>query len=318
MTTQNNKKLNIDIKSQLAKLIATENVQVEHNAVKTASFDTLNRILTLPIFKVQSGDVYDMLIAHECAHALYTPQSGWQEIQNDDELRSYCNVLEDTRIDKLIQKKYPGVVKNYLNGWDILNKQNFFGIKKIDVNTDLMLIDKINLRSKSLDRMVFNYTPEELMWLVKVDKIKSWKDVVKVAKELLNWQKKQVEKLKKLPNFDELSISKNYKLSNSSGKDSGNNEDLEKMSSSTSDDENKDEKNTKDTKIIKSPVGGGQGTLKSITDVSYESKKETLVDTSKKYSYFNLPEVNLKNCFVSNKSFLNNFRKYINTEKLKK
>jgi hypothetical protein len=30
-----------------------------------------------------------------------------------------------------------------------------------------MLIDKINLRSKSLDRMVFNYTPEELMWLSK-------------------------------------------------------------------------------------------------------------------------------------------------------
>ncbi|MFO7691161.1 MAG: hypothetical protein R6W83_11530, partial [Cryobacterium sp.] len=25
-------------------------------------------------------------------------------------------------------------VKNYLNGWDILNKQNFFGIKNIDVN----------------------------------------------------------------------------------------------------------------------------------------------------------------------------------------
>ena len=37
---------------------------------------------------------------------------------------------------------------------------------------------------------------------------------------------------------------------------------------STSDDEKKDEKNTKGTKIIKSPVGGGQGTLKSITDVS--------------------------------------------------
>jgi hypothetical protein len=189
MTTQKNKKLNIDIKSQLAKLIATENVQVEHNAVKTASFDTLNRILTLPIFKVQSGDVYDMLIAHECAHALYTPQSGWQEIQNDDELRSYCNVLEDTRIDKLIQKKYPGVVKNYLNGWDILNKQNFFGIKNIDVNTDLMLIDKINLRSKSLDRLKFKLSKEEDKWLDVVDSIKSWKDVVKVAKQMLDWQK---------------------------------------------------------------------------------------------------------------------------------
>ena len=64
MTTQ----ININTKSQLAKLIATENLTVQHNNVKTASFDTLNRILTLPVFKVQTGDIYDMLIAHECAH----------------------------------------------------------------------------------------------------------------------------------------------------------------------------------------------------------------------------------------------------------
>ena len=79
MTTQ----INIDIKSQLAKLIATENITIQHNNVKTASFDTVNRILTLPIFKVQSGDVYDMLIAHECSHALYTPTNGWKKIADD-------------------------------------------------------------------------------------------------------------------------------------------------------------------------------------------------------------------------------------------
>ena len=43
MTTQ----ININTKSQLAKLIATENLTVQHNNVQTASFDTLNRILTL-------------------------------------------------------------------------------------------------------------------------------------------------------------------------------------------------------------------------------------------------------------------------------
>jgi len=32
---------------------------------------------------------------------------------DNQELRSYVNVLEDTRIDHLIQKKYPGVVLNY-------------------------------------------------------------------------------------------------------------------------------------------------------------------------------------------------------------
>ena len=105
MDTQNTKKINFGTKSQLAKLIASENITVQHNQVKTASFDTLNRILTLPIFKVQSGDVYDMLIAHECAHALWTPTDGWAKIADDNELRSYVNVLEDCRIDKKIRKK---------------------------------------------------------------------------------------------------------------------------------------------------------------------------------------------------------------------
>ena len=115
--------VNLDTKSQLAKLIATENIEVQHNKVKTASFDTLNRILTLPLFKQQSGDVYDMLISHECAHALWTSTDGWKEIAEDNELRSYVNVLEDCRIDRMIQKKYPGVVKNYINGFDVLEKQ---------------------------------------------------------------------------------------------------------------------------------------------------------------------------------------------------
>ena len=44
-----------------------------------------------------------MLIAHECAHALWTPYKEWEGIDNK-ELRSYVNVIEDTRIDKLIQK----------------------------------------------------------------------------------------------------------------------------------------------------------------------------------------------------------------------
>ena len=42
---------NIEKKSTLAKLLATENIQVEQNNVQTASFDVENRILTIPIFK---------------------------------------------------------------------------------------------------------------------------------------------------------------------------------------------------------------------------------------------------------------------------
>ncbi len=168
MDTQKQSIVNLDTKSQLAKLIATENIEVQHNKVKTASFDTLNRILTLPLFKQQSGDVYDMLIAHECAHALWTPSDGWKEIADDKELRSYVNVLEDCRIDRMIQKKYPGVVKNYINGFDVLEKQNFFGTHDKDINKDLMLIDKINLFYKSSKRLPFIFStvlPRYISWV---------------------------------------------------------------------------------------------------------------------------------------------------------
>ena len=77
----------------------------------------------------------------------------WLVRCDDNELRSYVNVLEDCRIDKKIQKKYPGVVRNYLNGFDIMDEQDFFGIKDKDINNDLMLIDKINLYYKSSKRL---------------------------------------------------------------------------------------------------------------------------------------------------------------------
>ena len=204
--------MNLEVKSNLAKLLATENITIQHNNVKTASFDVKNRVLTLPIFKQKSGDVYDMLIAHECAHALYTPYEQWEGI-DDKELRSYVNVLEDTRIDHLIQKKYPGVIKNYQNGFDILEKQNFFGISGKDINKELMIIDKINLRSKSMNRLPFSFAPLDDKWLTKVDALKTFDDVLTLAKEMLEWQKDQVEQMKKLPDFDNHVISKTYELS---------------------------------------------------------------------------------------------------------
>ena len=205
--------MNLEVKSNLAKLLATENITIQHNNVKTASFDVKNRVLTLPIFKQKSGDVYDMLIAHECAHALWTPYEKWQGIDNA-ELRSYVNVLEDTRIDLLIQAKYPGVVSNYKNGFDILEKQNFFGISGRNINKDFMIIDKINLRSKSLQRLPFDFNDQDMVWLDKVDALVTFDDVLALAKEMLDWQKEQVEQMQKLPNFDELEISKAYGINN--------------------------------------------------------------------------------------------------------
>ena len=317
-------------KSQLAKLLATENITVQENNVKTASFDVVNRILTLPIFKTDSKDVTDMLIAHECAHALYTPTKSWQDITDDDELRSYINVLEDTRIDKLVQSKYPGIVRNYENGFDILNSKNFFGIKDKNINTDLMLIDKINLRSKSLNRLSFIFSNDDNKWLKKVDAIKTFKDVVKVAKDMLSWQKKQIDQMKKLPNFDELAIVKSYELSDKKPDDSNttdqdsnddNAKEADKQSASEGKTESESDKEKpavgdktekvegEDKKKSGGAVGaGGDGSLKSITNNWFEGKKEQLMDTKTSYSYKNIPDPILDKVIRSNKDFVNDMK----------
>ena len=312
--------INLDTKSILAKLIATENIQVQHNKVKTASFDTKHRVLTLPVFKNQKGDVYDMLIAHECAHALHTPTDGWASIMHDDSLRSYVNVLEDCRIDRIIQKQYPGVVKNYLNGFDILEKQNFFGTNGKDLNKELMLIDKINLFYKSSKRLPISFSSVDNNWLSKVDALKTFDDVVNLAKLMLEWQKKDLEKLKKLPDFDKHLISDNYNLNDdeSENEDESNSEESsENGESQQAEDNGEDKKDGEEQTAVNSEAkeGGGKGVapgvLVSITNENMESKMSSLHDQEKSYSYFTLPKVRLNDMIVSNNKFLNDMRKHI-------
>ena len=319
MTTQNNTLIKLDTKSQLAKLIATENITIQHNQVKTASFDTVNRVLTLPIFKVQSGDVYDMLIAHECSHALHTPTNGWKKISDDDSLRQYVNVLEDCRIDLLIQKKYPGVVRNYLNGFDILEKQNFFGLNGKDVNTDLMLIDKINMRSKSSNRISFIWSAEDKEWLQKVDALKTFNQVVKLAKEMLDWQKKKIIELKKLPDFDDHPFSEAYgdesdETDIESDDSKNENGDSEGNAENKENDGEEEDKSSKANAHAKGAGGDGgvdPANLKVITNETFEQNKEQLLDGHTSYNYFNLPKVNLKNVIVSNKEWIKTWKQTV-------
>ena len=183
-------------KSQLAKLLATENIEVQENAVQTASFDVVNRVLTIPVFKEEQKckHVYDMLVGHEVSHALNTPSDSWKDMSNrSKEFRSFVNVIEDARIDKLIQKKYPGLVDDYLKGFDKMLKYNFFGTKDKDMMS-YALIDKINLYYKSSKRLDFKFTNKEKILVDAVDNCKNFDDVLKLAEEILGYCKKELEK----------------------------------------------------------------------------------------------------------------------------
>ena len=103
-----------EIKSQLAKLLATEDLIVENKPVETAEFNVHTRVLTLPNWEKASNNVYDALVAHEVGHALYTPDIDWRETHKIPQ--NYVNIVEDARIEKLMKRRYEGLANTFYNG----------------------------------------------------------------------------------------------------------------------------------------------------------------------------------------------------------
>lgn len=182
----------ISAKETLAKLMATENLLVEHANVPTAAFDLMKRKLFLPNWKNISDSVYTLLISHEVGHAIFTPKEQWeQEILNaksGNTLKTVVNIVEDVRIEKLIQQKYPGTVRSFKAGYDELEKSNLFGTRGKDIN-EYGLLDRLNLHFKVGHFGYVNvpFSDKEKPWLQKVSSCKTFADVVVTAKELIEF-----------------------------------------------------------------------------------------------------------------------------------
>ena len=177
-------------KSLLAKLLASENLTVEHGNYPTASMDVKNRVLRLPIWKEMSGSLYDLMVLHEVGHALYTPEDGWHGATCDKGpgFKSFLNVVEDARIERKIKDKYPGGRKAFISGYKTLIEQDFFGIKDVDLN-ECNLIDRINLHFKGGWIHDIRFSDEELEFVEKVKTTMTWEDVLRVSEELYEYAK---------------------------------------------------------------------------------------------------------------------------------
>jgi hypothetical protein len=187
----------ISAKETLAKLMATENILVEHANIPTAGFDLVNRKLLLPNWKNISDDVYTLLISHEVGHALFTPKDEWaDEIlkTKDYSLKQVVNVVEDVRIEKLIQQKYPGTVRAFKSGYDELEKANLFGTKNRDINS-YGLIDRLNIHFKigHFGYAKVPFSSEERPWIDRISSCKSFADVLKVAADLKQYVEEHPE-----------------------------------------------------------------------------------------------------------------------------
>ena len=179
-----------EIKSQLAKLLATEDLIVEHKQCETASFNVHTRVLTLPMWERASNDVYDLLVSHEVGHALFTPDENWLEKVAIPP--QFVNVVEDARIEKMMKRQYAGISKTFFKGYKELNEEDFFSISDESI-PDLNLADRANLYFKVGNFVDISFESEEKSLVQKIAEVETFDEVLKVAEELYLFCKKEKE-----------------------------------------------------------------------------------------------------------------------------
>lgn len=186
--------INLEVKGQLAKLLATEDLIVEHRNVETAMFNVDTRVLTLPRWDKATNTVFDLLISHEVGHALFTPNEDWTERVSCPKM--FVNVTEDARIESLMKRKFGGLPKTFYRGYQELYNEDFFGIGDENPN-DMQLADKVNLYFKVGSFLNITFNEEEKIVVKQISDAKTFQDALDAAEALYALHKKQDEEKEK-------------------------------------------------------------------------------------------------------------------------
>ena len=213
-----NQSISFEIKSQLAKLLATENISMRHEPNnKTAYFNVEKRELVLPVWQNISEDLYDMLVVHEVGHALDTPMDKWlagietiankvytsPTDRNKSAVKGFLNVIEDARIDKRQKRRYPGSRRNFVNGYKELHEKDFFGIAKRDINA-MTFIDRANIFFKGGAIFNIKFTDEERVFLKRMENAETFEDVLTITSDVFEYSLKKKDSDKNKPDAEEI------------------------------------------------------------------------------------------------------------------
>jgi len=310
-------------KETLAKLMAIEDINVENRKVHTASFDVKSRTLVLPIWKDDlSEHVTDLLVGHEVAHALYSPAAEWLAVCEDKEVpKSYVNILEDIRIEKAIKKKFPGLRKSFVYGYEEMVKDkihNIFGLdEKITLDGDYkLLIDRINLQYKVGLVKDIPFLEDEQFLLDKISSLESFQDVVDLAKEIFEFSKEKMEDKEEEQEEQQSSQGSSDEESESSEEteseespESEETEDEETESKSDSSEEGDEESDSTEYGEWKEE----HNPLESVTEDLFDSAKDKMIDDSEyDNSYVSYPAKP-----INHKPFVEDYKDYMsNCEKI--
>ena len=332
----NNTLYNNTSKDKLAKLLAMEDIHVRHSAeASTASFDVKHRVLTLPVWANLSAAVVDMMTGHEVGHALWTPLDGWKEALDEMIHKGILNIVEDARIEKKIKRKYPGIVKPFLDGYKELYNKQFFGSTPFD---ELTFIDRINLFYKLGSLSGIFFTKEEEPYVKLVGDCETWDDVVECAKIL------QIKYTEDVVTADlrEFNVIPSGGTGSAFDNPDGFDEDREEEEDGTGRDfkelQNEEEAEEESEKSETSSGGNGYSSMPSAedfdggtggsneldsdynddefeTEATWERRKEELAEDKGRanYQYFGLPTPVLSKIVVNHKEIIKVFDREMDT-----
>ena len=302
--------VNLEVKGTLAKLLATEDLLIEHKKVQTASFDVERRVLTLPIWDLASNQVVDLLVSHEVGHALFTPNEDWTEKVQIP--KNYVNVAEDVRVVKLMKRKYLGISKTFYRGYQELNQLDFFSVDGVDLDS-MNLADRINLHFKIGAFLGIKFTPEEQEVVDVVGKAETFDDALAAAEVMYTFCKARAEEEKKNETKNQESGQVSEEGQSSTTQDSGESDspsdDLDSDSTSNSGGASNVEGNDGDP----DPGGGIPTDGTSVeTMESLDQKMKDLISNNQ-YSdshYLEIPEFPLDKLIVSNSFVVSQVNKF--------
>ena len=293
--------VNFEVKGMLARLLATEDLIVEHKKVETACFNVHTRVLTLPMWQKASSGVYDMLVAHEVSHALYTPDEDWTEqVQVPPQ---FVNVCEDARVEKLMKRRYAGLAKTFYGAYRELQEDDFFQVGDDDLST-YNLADRVNLYFKVGNFLTLEFTKREQEIVDMIGKAETFTETLDAAKVLYEYCTQKQEEQTKLPSLD------NHEQSPGSGVGDKTEEQQElfpeeegeggedKQQTSGSEQQTQGKKfDNQDTQ----PTGGDHADpdVKTMSSLE-ESLKELVNNNIQETNYLELPKLNMDSVIISN------------------
>lgn len=260
-----------------------------------------------------SNNVYDLLVAHEVGHALFTPNIDWTEKYNINPM--FVNIVEDARIEKLMKRKYGGLSKTFYRGYQELNDDDFFSIEEEGVDK-YGLADKVNLYFKVGNFVDIPFKTIEESNIVKmIADAETFDEVLIAAEVLYKYCKEEMQqsRVKNLDNHNDTQGSGSEETQDSEQTSDQDTEQITNQETEQDGDGIDDENVSDEADERESGNNSNEPEVETMNSLDQKLRDLNYPKSGNETHYIEVPDINLDNFIISNEKIHNEIDQYFNT-----